>query len=108
MDPRSVYGSDYAEIEKLAAENPEWSRPLHPRLPYLAAEVIFSARHEMARTVEDILSRRTRSLLLDARASRQAAVEVAHLLAGELGHDEAWQKDQVRQFDRLAENYLLS
>jgi glycerol-3-phosphate dehydrogenase len=108
MDPRSVYGSDYAEIEKLAAENPAWRRPLHPRLPYIAAEVIFSARHEMARTVEDVLSRRTRSLLLDARASRQAAIEVAHLLAGELGQDEAWEKDQVRQFDRLAENYLLS
>jgi glycerol-3-phosphate dehydrogenase len=106
-DHRSVYGSDYAGIEKIAAENPALARPLSPRLPYTGAEVVWAAREEMARTVEDVLARRTHSLLLDARAARQAAIEVAHLLAVELGRDEAWEKDQVRQFDRLAENYLL-
>ena len=107
VDPRSVYGSDAPEITRLAQENPAWSMPLHPRLPYTGAEVIWAARHEMARTVEDVLSRRTRSLLLDARASREAAVGVAHLLATELGRDAAWEKDQVREFERLSENYLL-
>jgi glycerol-3-phosphate dehydrogenase len=106
-DHCSVYGSDYAEIEKIAAENPALAQPLHPRLPYTGAEVVWAVRQEMARTVEDVLARRTHSLLLDARAARQAAIEVARLLAGELGRDEAWEKDQVRQFERLTENYLL-
>jgi glycerol-3-phosphate dehydrogenase len=107
-DYRSVYGSDYADIEKIVAENTDLARPISPRLPYTAAEVVFAAREEMARTVEDVLARRTHALLLDARAARQAAIDVAHLLAVELGRDEAWEKDQVRQFERLAENYLLS
>jgi glycerol-3-phosphate dehydrogenase len=107
-DHRSVYGSDYAAIEKIAAGNPALDRPISPRLPYTGAEVVWAARAEMARTVEDVLARRTHGLLLDARAARQAAGEVAHLLAVELGRDEAWEKDQVRQFERLTENYLLS
>jgi glycerol-3-phosphate dehydrogenase len=106
-DPHSVYGSDYAQIIRLAEENPAGDEPLHARLPYTGAEVIWAARHEMARTVEDVLARRTRALLLDARASIEMAVSVGRLLAAELGRDEAWQKEQVRQFTQLAENYLL-
>jgi glycerol-3-phosphate dehydrogenase len=106
-DHRSVYGSDYREVEKIAAAHPALARPIHPRLPYTGAEVVWAVRQEMARSVEDVLARRTHSLLLDARAARQAAVEVAHLMAGELGQDAAWEKDQVRQFERLAENYLV-
>jgi glycerol-3-phosphate dehydrogenase len=107
-DHRSVYGSDYAGIEKIAVKSPALAGPLSPRLPYTGAEVVWAAREEMARTVEDVLARRTHALLLDARAAREAAVEVAHLLAHELGRDETWEKDQVRQFERLTENYLLA
>ncbi|HEX8203213.1 MAG TPA: glycerol-3-phosphate dehydrogenase C-terminal domain-containing protein, partial [Isosphaeraceae bacterium] len=65
-----------------------------------------AARFELARTVEDVLSRRTRALILDARASLAAAPRVAGLLAEELGRDAPWQADQVRQFGELARGYL--
>ena len=104
--PLSVYGSEADAIRTIAGENPAWNRPLHPELPYLAAEVVWSARHEGARTVEDVLARRTRALFLDARASIEAAPEVADLLATALGHDPAWRDDQIARFRELAEGYL--
>ena len=76
-------------------------------LPYRVCEVVWAARHEMARTVEDVLARRTRSLLLDARASAEVAPAVAALLAAELGRDEAWQRRQVAEYQELASGYWL-
>jgi len=106
-DPRQVYGSDAAALERLLAENPAWREPLHPALPYCRGEVVWAVRHEWARTVEDVLSRRTRALLLDARASIAAAPAVAGLMAGELGKDRAWQETQVTAYCELARGYLL-
>jgi glycerol-3-phosphate dehydrogenase len=71
------------------------------------AEVIWAVRHEMARTVEDFLSRRTRALLLDARASIAMAPHVAKVMAAELGHDVDWQNAQVAAYTELARNYLM-
>ena len=79
--PLSVHGADRPALEALCAERPDWDRPLHPRLPYRGGEVVWAARHEQARTVEDVLARRTRALFLDARASAEAAPGVAELLA---------------------------
>jgi glycerol-3-phosphate dehydrogenase len=101
-----VYGSDRAVIETVMNENPQWGKQLHPRLPYTAAEVIWAARHEMALTVEDVLSRRTRALLLDAASAIDMAPQVAALMADELGYDSQWQQEQVRIFTELALNYL--
>ena len=103
----AVYGSDAVALARLAEERPEWREPLHPRLPYRLCEVIWAARHEMARTVEDVLARRTRALLLDARASAEAAPEVARLMAGELGKDAEWEKRQVKDYRTLARAYWL-
>ena len=100
-----VYGSDLADLQNLIDANPEWSRPIHPALPYLAGEAIWAIRHEAARSVEDILTRRTRALFLDARASLDAAPRIAALAAQELKRDQAWQVDQVERFHRLAEDY---
>ncbi len=105
-DPLSVYGSDAPGIRALGSENPEWDRPLHPALPYRAAEVIWAARHEAARSIEDVLARRTRALFLDARASIEAALPVAALLASALGKDQAWQASQVARYRELAAGYL--
>ena len=105
-DPLSVYGSDAAGIRALGGENPGWDRPLHPALPYRAAEVVWAARHEAARSVEDVLARRTRALFLDARASIEAAPVVAALLAAVLGKDPAWQEAEVGRFRELADGYL--
>jgi glycerol-3-phosphate dehydrogenase len=101
-----VYGSDAVEVQAFLDEDPARRELLHPRLPYYCGQIVWAARHEMARTLEDALSRRTRSLLLDARASIEAAPKAAALLAGELGRDKAWAKAQVAEYTTLANGYL--
>jgi glycerol-3-phosphate dehydrogenase len=102
------YGSDQVAVEKIIENNPKMGESLHERLPYLKAEVIWAVRNEMAVTVEDVLSRRTRALLLDAEASIEMAPEVARLMADEAGHDEQWQKQQVEEYTQIAQNYIFS
>jgi glycerol-3-phosphate dehydrogenase len=102
-----VYGQDADAIRALKLENAIWEKPLHPRLPYTAAEVIWAVRQEMARTVEDVLARRTRSLFLDARAAMEMAPGVARMVAEELKRDDAWEKEQVVSFLKVAAGYLL-
>lgn len=104
----AVYGADAPELQALAAGDPALAEPLHPRLPALRAEVVWAAREEMARTVDDVLARRTRSLLLDARAAIEVAPDVAALLARELGRDEDWEERQVTSFTALAKGYLVT
>jgi glycerol-3-phosphate dehydrogenase len=101
------YGADAPAILALAERDAGLRARLHPRLPYLEAEVVWAARAEMARTVEDVLARRTRALLLDARASIAAAPRVAALLAAELDRDASWREEQVRRYRVLAAGYLV-
>ncbi len=103
----AVYGSDAMWIQDLIRADAGLGVPLHPALPYCAAEYVFAARFEMARTLEDSLSRRTRALLLNARAAIAMAPQVAELMARELGRDAAWQEEQVLAFRELAKSYLL-
>lgn len=106
-EPFAVYGSDTAALKQVMAEQPGWDAPLHPDLPYRVGEVVWAARYELARTVEDVLARRTRALLLHARASQEIAPAVAALMANELGFDVAWQEAQVQEFRSLAAGYLM-
>jgi len=106
-DPDRMYGSDAAAIAELSANNSDLATPLHQELPYTGAEILWAAREEMALNVEDALARRTRSLLLDAKASIAAAPRVADILAKELGHDDAWRADQVEAYTELAMGYTL-
>jgi glycerol-3-phosphate dehydrogenase len=106
--PLAAYGADAPELTRLCAEREEWNEPLHPFLPYRRGEVIWAARHEAARCVEDVLARRTRALFLDARASVEAAPHAAALLASELGHERAWQEQQVSRFRELARGYIVA
>ena len=101
------YGSAAPAIQELARDRPGLGEQLHPRSPTLRAEVVWAARNEMARTVEDFLSRRTRTLLLDARASIEMAPVVAALVAGELGRGPDWEREQIRAFGELAAGYLV-
>jgi glycerol-3-phosphate dehydrogenase len=101
-----VYGADADAILALAASSPELAEKLHPELPYLAAEIVWAVREEMSRTLDDALSRRTRALLLNARAAIAIAPRVAALMAAELHQDEAWQRDEVTAFTTLAQQYL--
>jgi glycerol-3-phosphate dehydrogenase len=71
-------------------------------------QVIWAVQNEMARTVEDVLSRRTRALLLDAAESIRIAPEVAVIMAKELGKDQDWINEQVSAYSTLAQQYILN
>jgi glycerol-3-phosphate dehydrogenase len=103
----AVYGSDAGEIRKVIKDDPALAEPLHPALPYLKAEVVWAARKEMARTVEDVLARRTRALFLNARAASEMAPAVADLMAVELGWDESAKSKHLAAFQHIASNYSL-
>jgi glycerol-3-phosphate dehydrogenase len=103
----AVYGSDAYEIRKLIENDPALSQPLHRALPYIKAEVVWAVRGEMARTVEDILARRTRALFLNARAALAMAPAVADLMALELGWDDLTRTKQLSSFRDVASNYIL-
>lgn len=105
--PLSVYGADAAAIEALMQERPEYAEPLHERLPVRVAQVVWAARREMARTVEDVLARRTRCLILNAAASIEAAPRTAEILSQELHRDEAWKRSQIEAYASLARGYLM-
>ncbi len=108
QDWQAIYGSDVMELTNLGKSKADLGKLLHPRLPFLQAEVVWAARFEMARTLDDVLARRTRALFLDAHASIEAAPVAARLLAEELGRDEAWQKKQSEEFSVIAAGYDLS
>jgi glycerol-3-phosphate dehydrogenase len=103
----AVYGSDATEIQRLVRSDPKLARRLHTALPYVQAEVIWAVRHEMARTIEDVLARRTRVLFLNARAALEMAQTVADLMAGELRWDVAEKAKQLAIFRDVAQNYVL-
>ncbi|RBL90622.1 glycerol-3-phosphate dehydrogenase/oxidase [Chitinophaga flava] len=107
LAPLDVYGSDAAQVQAIAAMQPELAKTLHPQLPYIKAQVVWAVRQEMARTVEDTLARRLRALFLDAQAAIDMAPEVASIMAAELGKNEDWQQQQVKAFYAVAQNYLL-
>lgn len=106
-DHFSIYGTDAAEIRKLMKENATLAQPLHPSYRFLKAEVVWMARAEMARKVEDVLARRTRLLFLDAMAAIALAPYVAEIMAEELGKDKKWIEDELQEFNALAQAYLL-
>ena len=106
--PFDVYGSDNDGLDALISEQPDLEGPLHPALPVRGAEVVWAVRHEMARTLDDVLARRTRALFLNARAAVQMAPAAARRLAQELQRDEGWERGQVEEFTRIARRYLIA
>ncbi|TGE14110.1 glycerol-3-phosphate dehydrogenase/oxidase [Hymenobacter elongatus] len=103
----AVYGTDQPALQQLLTEQPELAKKLDDALEFRCVEVVWAARHEMARTVEDVLARRVRVLFLDAAAAIRMAPVVAALLARELGHDTTWQHQQVTEFTQMARQYVL-
>lgn len=103
----AVYGSDACEIRHLVDADPRLGDRLDPGLPYIKAEVIWAVRQEMARTVEDVLARRTRALFLNARVAMAMAPAVTELMALELGWNEVVREKQLSAFLNVASNYVL-
>ncbi len=79
---------------------------IHPGAPVTKGDLWLALKQEMCMTVEDFLSRRSRLLLLNARAAMEAAPETARLMAAELDKDEAWIQEQINNFNSIAGNYL--
>jgi glycerol-3-phosphate dehydrogenase len=100
------YGSDAPDLARLIDGEPAFGQPVHERLPFVCGEIVWAVRMEGARTVDDVLARRTRALLLDARAAADAAATVARLMARELGRDATWEKLQTEAFQEIAMRYL--
>jgi len=103
----AVYGSDAPSVRGLMDGDPSLAAPLHAALPYTGAEVVWAVRHELARTVEDVLARRTRALFLNAGAALEMSAAVAKLMAGELGCGREWEDRQIAAFRATAANFLL-
>ncbi|MDG2387755.1 MAG: glycerol-3-phosphate dehydrogenase/oxidase [Planctomycetaceae bacterium] len=101
-------GSDRVHIEQLIEANPEWGTPMVKGCSLTKAEVIWSAKSEMARTVEDVLSRRHRILLLNAKVANLLAEPVANILAEQLGRDEDWKLNQIGELQELADRAICS
>ena len=102
-----IYGSDQKGINQLIEDSSELGEKLHPRLEFLKAEVVWAVRHEMARTIDDVLARRVRILFLDAKAAIEIAPEVATILAKELNKDDNWKQQQISSFLEIASHYVI-
>ena len=102
-----MYGADAIEIQGLAKKTPALKEKLHPQLSTIEAEVVWAVQEEMALTVADFLSRRSRSLLLNAKASVEMAPVVAELMMKELNKNKKWKKEQIKKYEELAGNYIL-
>jgi glycerol-3-phosphate dehydrogenase len=102
--PDAYYGSDLPQLRAL----PGADRMLVAASGLSEAHVRFAARFELARSAEDVLARRNRALFLDSAAALRAAPDVARILAEELGHDAAWQRRTLADFERTAQQYQLA
>jgi glycerol-3-phosphate dehydrogenase len=103
-----VYGTDLPQLEKLCETDADLNSPIHPLLPYRKCEVVWAARHEHARTTEDVLARRMRALFLNASAAMDSAVEVSRILAKELGQNEQRRARDLERFLEVAKGYMFA
>ncbi|MEE9431730.1 MAG: glycerol-3-phosphate dehydrogenase/oxidase [Melioribacteraceae bacterium] len=103
-----IYGSDAIAIQELLREDSTYLELLHPKFTTVVGEIIWAVRNEMARTIDDFISRRTRMLLLDAKASMEVAPIVARVMAKELNKNKNWIEEQISIFDKIVTNYIVT
>ena len=102
------YGTASADVLALADGRPELLEPVVAGLPYLGAEVVYAAREEMACTLDDVLSRRTRAMIQRAQATMEAATAVAALIAPDMGWDDDEALEQATRFSDACQKELLT
>ena len=95
-------------INRLIEKDPSMGEVVSEKLHILKAQIVWAAREELARTLEDCLARRTRTLQLDAKESILIAPRVAEILAEELGYSKSWETKQIQAYNTLAQSYLLT
>jgi len=98
------YGGEARTVVAMILADLTLGDALVPTLPYVRAEALYAARYEMAHTLDDVLSRRTRALLLARDASAAAAPDVAALVGPELGWTESETARQIEVFRDRAES----
>ncbi len=102
------YGGEAGVVQAMMAADPALAEPLVPGLPYRRAEALYAVRYEMATTLDDVLSRRTRARLRDRDVTAQAAGDVAALVGEELGWTEAERAAQVAAYREASERERLA
>jgi glycerol-3-phosphate dehydrogenase len=102
------YGGEALAVLGLIEQQPQLAEPLVPALRNVAAEAVYAVRYEMAQCLEDVLARRTRALLFDASAARDAALHIATLMAAELGWDDRRISEEVASLASLVAHELGS
>ncbi len=102
-----VYGSDANELKKLEKSNILYSQKIHVNFHFTVAQVIWAIRNEMARSVEDVLARRTRLLFLDAKAAIEVSPFITKIMADELKKDKNWMEGQIAKFQKVATTYTI-
>lgn len=107
-DWMAQYGIDKEKVLLIGEEEESLAGFLSEKLHIYKSQVAWAVRKEMARTVEDVLARRTRALFLDARESVRIATEVADIMAKELKKDDDWKEKQLKDFEDLAKNYFFN
>ena len=114
IDPRKTklsfpqYGKDSSFLDHMIEKDPSLSQYIHPELPYKKVQILWAIQNEMARSIEDILARRTRALFLNAKAAIEAAPIIANMLAKEFSKDKNWEDRQTLNFIAIAQTYLVS
>ena len=103
-----IYGADIPQIIQLQENESKLKERLHPNYDYTLAEVVWAIRNEMARTIDDILSRRVRLLFIDAQAAIECSEKVSDLLTRELQKDEKWKQNEMNNFKTIAKGYTIS
>jgi glycerol-3-phosphate dehydrogenase len=104
----SRYGTESAAVVALAEGRPELLEPAIVGLPYLGAELVYAAREEMAQTLDDVLSRRTRAVIQQAQPTMAAAQAAATLIAPDMGWDDEQAAAQAAQFIESCHKELLT
>jgi len=102
------YGADASRVAALASAEPAMDARVHDSIGLTRAEVAWACREEMARTVEDVLARRSRWLIRDARGALAAARGVGEIMARELGRDASWMEKQIARFEAVARGCILT
>ena len=97
------YGSLISEILELIKHDPKLAKPVTKDLPYLKAEIYYAASHEGARSVDDVLSRRTRLAFEAPNSAMDLVDDVAAIIAPVLGWTAKQKKDSINAYFDIAE-----
>jgi glycerol-3-phosphate dehydrogenase len=97
-----------SQADTLLRDHPEWARRIDPNLPLRICDIRWAVSHQMARQVEDVLARRSRLLLQDARNADRIARQVAKEMADALGYDASWIDQQMVRWRKIVDVHQIA